>query len=429
MDKLLFKRILLGALTALILVYVIYLFFSANFNVLKTENATEMTVTDKIYSKGYIFRDEDYIVNDGNGYVSYEVEDGDEVSANGVVAKIYRESEDAVTGKKIESLDNQISELTALNNFYYSESVGLDVIDNEINKNMIAVMSDISKNKLSDSGESIHRLLSTINKRQMLTGKISDFSGKIAELENEKSSLQGSSNESIGEIKSPGAGYFVSLTDGYEKAFDCKNLSSLTVDKYDNVVPNDVPQNSIGKLVSGLNWYVACKVSPAEALNLSLFQNSNGVTLEMPFATSEKIPAKIVQINQENTDSDAVVIFQCNYMNSDLADSRQETVEIGIQDYTGLRVSKAALHDDYVEVDKTDENGNETTEEKKVQGVYVVHGRELLFKEVAIIYSEGDYVICDPEPEDGVLFSDDTLRLYDKVVVEGDNLYDGKIVN
>ena len=46
MDKLLFRRILVAGLTALAIIYVVYLLLSANFNVIPTENAEQVTVTD-----------------------------------------------------------------------------------------------------------------------------------------------------------------------------------------------------------------------------------------------------------------------------------------------------------------------------------------------------------------------------------------------
>lgn len=429
MDKLLFKRILIGALTALILVYVFFLVFSANFNVIQTENATKMTVTDKIYSTGFIVRNEDYIKNDSEGYIAYELDDGDDVSGNGVVAKIYPNSTDAVSRQRIETIDAQIDELTALTNSYYSESVSLDAVDNQLNTNMISLLSNINKGNLSLANTTLNSLLNTINERQLITGQVQNFSAKINELETEKQDLESSSSDSIGTIKSKKAGYFVSDIDGYEKSIDYTKIKDITLDDLENVKAKEIPSNTVGKVVSDLNWYVACKVTADEALSLSFFENESGVTIDMPFATTESIPAKIVKINQENADSEAVVIFECNYMNSDLADARQESVEIGIQEFTGLRVSKVALHDDVVEKHTEDEDGNTTTESKKVQGVYVVHGSELQFKEVAILYAGNDYVICDPNPQDGVMFSNETVQLYDKVVIEGDKLYDGKIVS
>lgn len=429
MDKLLFKRILLGALTALIVIYVIYLFVSANFNVIETENATQMTVTDKIYSEGFIVRNEEYIKNTSDGCIAYELNDGDNVEANGVVAYVYPNSTDAVSRQKIEAIDKQIDSLTALTKSYYSDSVDLDAVDSRLNNGIISFLGNVSKDGLSAASDNLDSLLYTINQRQLITGQVRDFSAKITQLEAEKNSLENSSSKSTGVIKSPKAGYFVSVLDGYETAVDSSKVTDITTKDLDNLSETKAPSDAIGKIVSNLNWYVVCKVSSNDALNLSFFENEEGITIEMPFATTGSIPATIIGINQENSDSEATVIFKCNYMNSDLADARRESVEIGIQEFTGLRVSKQALHDDYVTKYTEDEDGEDKAEQKKVQGVYVLHGSELQFKEVSIMYSDSDYVICDPEPGEGILFNGETVQLYDKVVIKGDKLYDGKIVD
>lgn len=429
MDKLLFKRILIGALTALILIYVIYLFLSANFNVIQTENATQMTVTDKIYSEGFIVRNEEYITNDSKGYIAYELGDGGDIEADGIVAKIYNSSADAIARQEIESLEKQINNLTVLTRSYYSESTGLDVVDNQLNNQIISFLANINKCRFTTAENDLTNLLSSINKRHLITGQVTDFSAKISELEAEKQRIENSSSESIGLIKSPTAGYFVSVNDGFEKSVDYSKITELSVEDYDNIKPVKVPENVIGKIVGNLNWYVVCKIPAKNALNLSFFENEDGVTLEMPFSSTDSIPTKIVKINQKDSESDAIVIFECNYMNSDLADARKESVEIGIQEFSGLRVSKQALHDDFVTKYSEDEDGNSKEETKKVQGVYVLHGSEIQFKEVSIIYSGSDYVICNPNPDDGVLFNGETVQLYDKVVTQGDKLYDGKIIN
>ena len=86
MDKLLFKRILVGALTLLALVYVAYLLISANFDMYPTENAVQVTVTDKIQSNAVIIRDENILENSQSGVLSYSVADGEAVNANGEIA-------------------------------------------------------------------------------------------------------------------------------------------------------------------------------------------------------------------------------------------------------------------------------------------------------------------------------------------------------
>lgn len=84
------------------------------------------------------------------------------------------------------------------------------------------------------------------------------------------------------------------------------------------------------------------------------------------------------------------------------------------------------MHDDYVQV--VDSEGEPTGETARVQGVYILHGSELLFREVSVIFAGSDFVIIDINPESAILKSDKTIIINDEVVIEGDDLYDGKII-
>ena len=116
-------------------------------------------------------------------------------------------------------------------------------------------------------------------------------------------------------------------------------------------------------------------------------------------------------------------------MNRGLLEARRDPIEIGMGTFSGYRVSKRAIHDDYVTKVTYDENDKPHKEKKKVQGVYVLYGSEVQFKQISILYASKDYVICDPDPPEKVLFNGDTISLYDKVIVKGDDLYDGKVIS
>ncbi len=168
-------------------------------------------------------------------------------------------------------------------------------------------------------------------------------------------------------------------------------------------------------------------MSPDDASALNIWDSA--VTVLFSEASSEPIPAEIYRINQSSKDSNAVVILRCDYMEDGLLEARQEPIEIGMGTYTGLRVSKRAIHDDYVTKTTYDDNDNPHKEEKKVQGVYVLYGSEVQFKQISILYADSDYVICDTNPAEGILFNGETISLYDKVIVKGDDLYDGKVIH
>lgn len=430
MDKLLFKRIIIGLLSVLIIAYIVYLIVSANFvNAVQTEEAIQTTVSKTISAKAFIIRNESYVTNSSKGVLSYNINDGDDVSGGQTIADIYRNEHDAVSRKQIENINRQIKTLKTLSNSYYKDSVGLDTINAQISNNIFTISEDVNNGKLIDARNSCEDLLISICGRQITTGSVKSFSSKINQLKSEKNKILNNCSPSIGTLAAPKAGYFISTCDGYEKSFNVDNLKYLTANSINKVKKKKVKKNVVGKIVTDPIWYVTCKVSSDDSIMLSKLQSDKiPLSISMPSITSEKIPCTIFSINQKTKKSDALLVLSCDYMNKYIANARIENVDITTMSYTGLKVSKRAIHDEYVKKVVEDKKGNKIEKKKKVQGVYVLHGSELIFKEIVIKYSANDYVLCDSEPNDGVLFSDETLQLYDQVVVKGDNLYDGKII-
>ena len=58
----------------------------------------------------------------------------------------------------------------------------------------------------------------------------------------------------------------------------------------------------------------------------------------------------------------------------------------------------------------------------------MLYGSEVQFKQISILYADDDYVICDTSPDEDELFNGETVSLYDKVILKGDDLYDGKVI-
>ena len=56
------------------------------------------------------------------------------------------------------------------------------------------------------------------------------------------------------------------------------------------------------------------------------------------------------------------------------------------------------------------------------RGVFVVQSGKLVFRKIDVEYWGDDYIICQSSADDGY------LKLYDKIVTEGKDLYEGKVV-
>ena len=426
MDKLLLRRILIAALTVLALVYVAYLLISANFEMYPTENAVKATVTNKISANGFIIRDETILTNDTSGVLSYQCLIGEAVNAGGEVAKIFSDEKDAVSQSNADRLESKKNSLEALQRNTVLGTMSLDIINNNIKSKLIGYLENVNNNSVSSVKNDADSLVSSISQRQIYTGKIKNFNSEIEELGAQASQLRSSAGDSIGSVITPVAGYFTEFCDGYETSVDYGSVENMTLDDLHSVKKKSVPSNAAGKVVSNVTWYVACEVSSDEAASLTVWDSS--VTVLLKEASTEAIPAEIYKIQQEGDDR-ALVILSCDYMNNGFLEARSEPIEIGMGTYTGLRVSRRAIHDDYVTKVTYDENDNAHKEQKKVQGVYVLYGSEVQFKQISILHADEDYVICDTNPEEGVLFNGKTVSLYDKVIIKGDDLYDGKVIS
>ena len=86
---------------------------------------------------------------------------------------------------------------------------------------------------------------------------------------------------------------------------------------------------------------------------------------------------------------------------------RTANVKISFRNYKGLRISQKALR--ILDGEK---------------GVYVKSGYSVKFKKVDILYTGLDYYLCQIQ-----YGSSDQLSLFDEVIVEGTDLYDGKPID
>lgn len=422
------KRVISILIAVLLLVFIGYQIWRANHSSVASETSTYASISDVIQAEGVIIRNESLVKQTTPGVITYDVSDGTKVSKDGVLATVYDTSEDAVTQQKRAQLESQLATLKELNTSKTTTTyTNPDNLDKQIHSKMYSLINAIHNKDKEATNMNKDAVLLSINTRQIATGQVTDFNAKIQSVQDQLTALGTTKGTKKGTVISPASGYFVSTIDGYESAYDYKNATNLTVDdlKAEKVQQTLTDSSVIGKVCDSYNWYVACVV-PAETA--SRLKEDAQVSIKMPFASTGDVPATIMAVNQNDKDSEAAVILKCNYMSDALSQVRSETIQIEINTYTGIRVSQQSVHFQTITKDVVDENGNTTTVTKDVKGVYIVYGNSIKFVEIVPLYSSNNYVICDPNPDESTLMTDDSLKLYDEVVIGGKDLYDGKMV-
>ena len=355
------KRILIGLGLAIVLVYIVFVFITTNFlgnNNIVTETAYRSKAYDTIESKGLIVRDEEYLSAESGGVLVYDVDDGGKVTADGVIATAYASQDDVSAVHQIEQLDQRIAFLESIKDVNSTTNVGIDTVNGQINERLTALIKDFHDHNYAALSSDESTLLTSILRKQIVTGEQGNFDEKIQALVTERDNLKVSTGAPIGTVKTKDAGYFVSKVDGYERCFDVKALDEVTAADVENAQPQDIdPSSYIGKMLKGANWYILCPISSDEATSLS--HTESDVKVRLPSAMDEPIPAKVVNVNVFGNDGTAVAVLQCNYMNEALSNLRRDNVEIIVNEYEGLKISKSALHDGDITYYDEDENGND----------------------------------------------------------------------
>ena len=433
MEKtIIIRKIVVALMTVLIIAYIVSVVLKANFTQIKTETANVMTVSETISVNSYFVRDEELITYKGGGFVSMALSDGNKISKNEPVANVFSSAGTAADKQRIEELEAELERLEQLD----KTSVTLNATPDELDKNIDSLLSQINLSladgDIQKADNKTETLLYNINERQLVTGKVARFSERIKELRTQISSLKKGldSTDKPKQILSPATGYFANKADGYENLLTSEDLAKLEVGDLgsDKLIKKPVDSNVIGKVMKGVYWYAACEVSGDDALRI---KNAEDLCVQIPQVNSSNIPVELEMVNQKTKTSDAVVVLKGTYMNEEMPSVRLENIAIVLKDYTGIYVSKNAVHECTVLEKQKDENGNEQEVSLTVKGVYIRIGNELLFKQIVPLYTGSDYVICKQNPSDEELTAKTVgiLKAYDDVVVEGANLYDGKIID
>lgn len=393
-----------GFVILLIAVFAVHQAVSSLYKPVRTETAVFSDISDGLNITGVIIRNETLVSAGDSGVLHFVIGDGNRVAKDGVIANIYDSESASIILERIDSVNGKIADIEEMLSYNNLEAADLDMINAKVRQNLnnlIICGGNGNYDTLSDKSD---ELLSAYNRRQAAMGETADFSAQLSALKAEKDQLAASLPAAKGTLRADKSGYFVSKADGYEGVLTCENPESITPEYLNSIKAETVADNTVGKIVSDYEWYIAAEVSINESLN---FKEGDALTIYTSVKSYPKLPVTVSKINISESSGGAVVLFACNDMNSELASIRTGPMTVVKKEYSGLKVPVGARR----------------VVDSKL-GVYVLTGMQVKFVEVKVLFTNGDYMICEKQTGD-----DNVLRLYDEVIVKGKNLYDGKIIS
>ena len=424
------KKITSGILAMLILAYVGYQVFRSHYTPIRTETISYFTASNSVQTSVVALRREIILSSPAGGAVDYIIGAGSKVSKGGTVAKVYKDESQISAQHQLEDLDSTVSQLKSLQQQGNVYSFNADTSNERICGKLTNILDNIRSGDMMSAFSKKSALLDLLNEKQIGSGQVKNFSTRINELEIQRKSLVDQAGHPIGSVVAPEAGYFIQSTDGMENAFDLSKIDFITcadVKKLQSMKQPPV-SGTAGKINRDFNWYLVCTVSGEQYASFRQAGSGSKVSVRFPFVSGMTVSAEVEAINPTADNNEAAVVLQCKEMNAELAGIRRESADISLEQYTGLRVSQKAVH--YATAQKTvkDSKGKKSIQKKEVEGVYVLHGNQLDFCQIVPKFSTDTYVICDANPDANSLLTAGTVKYSDEVVVEGTDLYDGKVV-
>ena len=394
------KKAAVTALSLFFIFYVSYQVYLTSFEKVETETALEKTVNNSLFTTGFFVREEEYIVNSASGTVIPVAQDGKKVSSGDTVAVAFGSDASVEAYMRTQLLKAELERYTKLNSITPSSGIDADALDSSIGSAISDLVDKIDANDIGNLSSDYAALRDAVTKKQLILGENINFQDIIDGINNELELLEGRKLDHE-TINATGSGYYIANVDGYENAFDYKEVKNILPEQVDALLSGEraqVADDVMGKLVTGFNWYIVCKLEIEDLAELDV---NSFVTVDFPYSSTEALKAQVVAVNVSGADT-AAVVLRCNVMDEELANMRIEDIEIIFNSVTGFRVPAKAVR----EVDG-------------VKGVYILRSNSVTFREINIVWANDEYVIC----------KDDEVKLYDEIITKGKDLYDGKAIN
>ena len=387
---------------ALVSVYIIVQFFVIFHHSYKTETAIKYTLAESINLDGVVAFDSVDVAGSGN--LGYLVQDGERVTNGTVVAEVYTDDDQGLQRERLDRLERTITLLTKSQN---STGSDLTVLANQRKQALYNLLDKLDAAQYSGITDAEDNFLLAQNRLQVSTGQTEGFSETIVALQAEYDSIK-SELDTLQTITATTNGYFSSTGASPAVTVDRQALEDADPATLQQMLQNGFPAagtDRAGQITTGFSWkfYAVCDLDTA-----ARFDGISTVKISVPGKQNTPLSATVEEITEDKDSGLAKIVLQCQTINAEILGFGQETAQIDLKTYEGIRIDKEALHI---------VNGQ--------RGVYVKYGNLQRFLKITTLYENDSYILI---PENGKIGTDNEVRLYDEIIVEGTNLQDGKLL-
>ena len=412
MDKKYINNVLIyilsGVLSLLGIGYIAYHMSGGSTTNVSTESAMMTTVQEKISAEAILLRDEICLEGAGDDFCGI-LRNGENAMAGQDVLWMF--SGNGEIGKQIRAIEKEIR---ILQDSLEGDDIpsGLNTNQKDLNELYDQLLACLDSGDLTGVEQITVELQTCINRKKNSEKTRQALETAIAELAACRQALLDANSDGVKTLQAPQSGLFYDYTDGFESVCTVQAASDLRCADFallkEKIESGKRANGGICKIAVDSYWYICLTVDTRVARTLKpgssyqiCFDENDSLVLDM----------KLFRMDSQYGEQKTLLVFGSRTVPQEFSFERIQTVTLTVGDYEGFRVPAGAVR--YVD---------------GKAGVYVTDGNKVRFRRVDILYAwEGNYIVkrYDTSSEEYA----DMLRLYDKIILSGKELYDGKYLD
>lgn len=401
---------------------------TVDLNTLRTQQ-----ITDTVYAdlELYVFRDEAAVSAGAGNLFLYGVQDGEKVAVGARLFDAYRaaDGETAALQAQLELYGTRIAQLERTAG---SGAVSATALLAEAEKQYREALAATAAGNMQGTTQSGEALVAALNAYHAAANGDSLQAG-VEALRAEQAALVADLTP-VGTQSTDRAGWFFYESDGLEGLFTVEQALSLTPDSLSALAARleqsrDGADPAAGRMLYSSLYYLAATLPAAEATGFE-----EGASYRVYCGDAAGSQMLLTCERCETVDGETLLVFSTQDAPTLVTGTRRLTVQLVLESTTGYRVPTGAL----VRV-------TSPTTGEIVTGVYILGGNRVELARIEIAVERDGYVIAKTEDVVQAELDDEEadpawvsaieadgwsfLKLNDRMITGGRNLYEGKVIS
>ncbi len=347
--------------------------------------------------RALIIREEEVYNAPAYGKVVYHASDGEMVSMEQPIARLYKENFDEEIMYKLYAVQEKILKYQQDNLLDQVHDSDLNKLDRALIKTVTALQENIRLGEHPSLGRKESQLRGMIAQRQLILDKRSEPDDFLKKHYEQEGHLLKQIEDWYVDIVSPKPGFVSFYIDGLENVLDARAVDKLIPEDFRQLLVSPLPDPSTGeakaeqpffRVVDSLSdWYIALEHPYRE----TYYRKGDKVSVHMYSGTDQTYPAIVYKVVKGKAHT--LLLLQMQGDPARVVNLRTVPIELS-KPVQGLIVPDKAL-----------------IEKKGRTGIEILSSEQLIFVEIAVIALSDGYAVVEPVSDTQV------LRLHDQVRV------------